>query len=254
VAALALLGVGFAAGIPTGLAVGRTVSSGGSELAGGLREAEPAAALVPAAAPAPAEVRCPPGMLLVRSRTIHIAQPRPRRAGWPTPDAQEIAPIDVAAFCIDRREVSLGDYLTLSDAEVSAGDDACKLSDFDNRPAGPVVCVRRDSAARHCEARDPPSRLPTIVEWEAIARDQRVRESLILPTPREWVADAFPPEVFNRHAGPGADSRLGMFRQDYLPKVSYDVDPQHDVMYSWNRESRSALGDLGFRCAFTPGG
>jgi serine/threonine-protein kinase len=143
----------------------------------------PAGAAAPvAAAPAPAATasRCPPDMIAIPSGSFFMG----RDDGAPFERPEHRVTLD--AYCMDRTEVTLSDYLACSDAgqckrpgatnwwpeittaQRSTFDPLCNERDPVGRSQHPVNCVDWDAAQRFCSYRA--RRLPTEAEWEFAAR------------------------------------------------------------------------------------
>jgi formylglycine-generating enzyme required for sulfatase activity len=185
---------------------------------------------------------CPEGTVRVAARTVHIGQPDGGRTRWPPAFPWRIEPFEVPAFCVDRTPVSWANL-----GPGPAAESGCARAMSGRRPGAPSACVTRDEAERSCRRRG--GRLPTIAEWESLARAALDDPAAALTggVAREWVADRFPPAVFHRAAAPDMPPGDGMFRQ----ALDEPVPPDGNVLWSWNQQPEGArIADLGFRCAW----
>lgn len=193
--------------------------------------------LEPAAPPT-----CPRGMGLVAAGPVEIGQPIGGRRDWPLPTPRRIAPIEVATFCIHRLEVpqqELDSWRLANEKTVPSGCAAPRDPNF------PAVCVADDEAARYCADRG--WSLPSIAEWERVARIGGVRSA---PGTSEWVEDAFPPAVFHRAGCGRFPDRCGhrMVRAGRIDDDKLPAEPR--VLFSWNAPNPQVMirRDVGFRC------
>ncbi len=191
--------------------------------------------------------RCPSGMALIPAVALQLGQPVGGRPKWPPASPERLAPVEVEAFCFDV------DPLRWADVPVSvavvARSSPCGKADGDVQPDHWAGCLGRDQAEAVCTMREPSARLPTIAEWEAVAR---AGGGVNVPTGRfwEWVHDEFPPLIFNRRGE--VERGQGMFRQA-LRKQSTPLSPEGNVLYSWNQHDvDDGVNVLGFRCAGAP--
>jgi len=196
------------------------------------------------APPAPVQVAlsCPEGMVRIEPTRLHIGQPRPSRAGWPPASPAEVKPFEVPAFCIDARAVRWGE-IEGSPAD-GARNGACARHTTGLTESSPAVCVLRDEARSYCQGREHGD-LPTLAQWEAVARADN-RAAVQDDVENEWIQDDFPPSVLNRKLAAGQSITDGMFRT----KLKGSVDPDGNLLWSWNHQKLdSRLGIIGFRCA-----
>jgi formylglycine-generating enzyme required for sulfatase activity len=199
-------------------------------------------ATLPAAQPT-----CPEGMTLLPAESLALGQPIGGRQDWPPASTRRLAPLEVAAFCVDRAPVSRASLDAWRLAARRAPASRCSGTE---RPDAPADCVSDEDANAYCAERS--ARLPRIAEWERIARAD------LLPTapglPEEWVSDTFPPAVFGRHGCSAHSARCNhrMIRGERLPAQRLPREP--NVRYSWNAPNPQALvrPALGFRCAAAP--
>ncbi|MCK6520334.1 formylglycine-generating enzyme family protein [Myxococcota bacterium] len=204
--------------------------------------------------PPPPAPTCPAGMTLIPASTITIGQPVGGRKNWPTPRPARIAPIEVPAFCVHNAPITFAEWDTWPrrDDEALKSDCQWGVAKADKSPSSPAHCVGRAAAVAYCADAVPGGHLPTIAEWEALARS---------PVPNlgqsgvqfEWAEDLFPPAVFNRRAEPCRESFCddGMFKKTLDPKTS--VSPVGDVLWSWSQRPKGqSHNELTFRCAVAP--
>ncbi len=190
-------------------------------------------------------VACPGDMRLIDAEEIEIAQPVGGRETWPPPRPAAIEPIGVEAFCIDPHPVTQGELDDWRRGRSRFAPAGCR-SEAGGEPAG---CVSDAEAAEFC--RDRGGSLPTIVQWERVAR---VPDYDGTGSGDEWVDDMFPPTVFHRH-GCGLDTEScehRMVRGLRIP--SGRLPPAPHVLFSWNAPNVDDLArpSLGFRCAAVP--
>jgi formylglycine-generating enzyme required for sulfatase activity len=119
---------------------------------------------LPAPADTPSAPRCPAGMTLLAAGRFTFGP-----AGV-SPDDPYFAPAaahDVAAFCLDTREVTV--------AAFRRNAEPARSGECPEQTGGraSVNCVSRTQAAEHCRARG--ARLPTEIEWEYAARGRAGR-------------------------------------------------------------------------------
>ena len=211
----------------------------------------PAAELVytspPPSAPAPT---CPDGMRQQPATTLYIGQPKGDRWGWPDPEPFEIAPIAVAAFCIDRRPVSEAELQRVSTSFRFDASSDCDVSGQTHDHRGAATCVQRNEAAGYCQSLG--LRLPKIQEWEAVARSEGWNQ-LSTELPAEWVEDRFPIKLFNRY-NPDWGPEDGVYRLGLLADLVNEgsISPHGDVLFFWDQDSPTRRrSNRGFRCART---
>ncbi len=195
-------------------------------------------------------LRCPRGMTGHQGVTLTLGQPRGGRADWPAADPIVIGPIAVPAFCLQQRavpQVRFDGWRNSTEHPAAAG---CRPPSTAGHP--PAVCVTDQEAAAYCAAKG--WWLPTVAQWEVIAREQNGRVDW---SDAEWVEDLYPPSVFNRRSGCTGDVvpdsckhrmvRNGLVAPGHPPTGA-------EVWLSWNRASLAhiARSDLGFRCAAPP--
>lgn len=249
----ALLGLG---GLGLGLGLASCVGLGlfgfaDLGMSGGLAGASAEIAVhPPGAAPAAvvgeAPLRCPSGMVLIPAVTLQLGQPVGGRTKWPRASPESLDPIAVEAFCFDVDPLRWFEVPEPVAGGVRAS--RCAKAAGEVQPVGWAGCHSRAQAEEVCGKREPVARLPSIAEWEAVARAEA---AVNIPKGRfwEWAQDEFPPHIFNRRGA--AERDQGMFRQP-LPTQSAALSPVGNVLYSWNQHDvDDGVNVLGFRCAFT---
>ncbi len=125
---------------------------------------------------------CPAGMLLVEGGTFPMGSPE----GEGEADEHPLRRVTVSSFCIDRHEVTVGDYGVYwerTGRRADAEPDHAPLCNWGHgdRAAHPINCVDWNLARRYCEWSGHPGgarRLPTEAQWEFAARG---REGRIYP-------------------------------------------------------------------------
>ncbi|MCK6519508.1 formylglycine-generating enzyme family protein [Myxococcota bacterium] len=204
--------------------------------------------------PPPPAPTCPPGLTLIPASTITIGQPIGGRKNWPQPKPATIAPIDVPAFCVQPAPVTFTEWRAWPRHDEATLKSDCKwgIANAPKAPGSPVHCVGRAAAVAYCAEQLPGGHLPSIVEWEALARSEakNLGESGVQ---FEWAGDQFPPAVFNRRAEPCREAFCddGMIKQTLDPKS--EVRPVGDVLWSWStRKKGESHNELTFRCAVAP--
>ncbi|MEY3211461.1 MAG: Sulfatase-modifying factor enzyme 1, partial [Pseudomonadota bacterium] len=191
---------------------------------------------------------------LIPASTISIGQPIGGRKNWPSPKPEAIKPIDVPTFCVHNAPVTRAEWATWPRQAEAALSSDCQwgVANPPKAPGSPAHCVGRDAAVAYCAELVPGGRLPTIAEWEALARSEA--KNLGQSAAKfEWAEDLFPPAVFNRRAEPCRESFCedGMIKQTLDPKSS--VSPVGDVLWSWStRKKGESHNELTFRCAVAP--
>jgi len=199
--------------------------------------------------PAPASMpRCPDGFAPFSEMSFPLRAPADRPSWGPLSQVARTA--STPAFCLQRGVVSMVDF------EKCTTDGPCKAPP--KRPgcapppgAGrPASCVAWEDAAAYCQWRWPGGGLPTVVQWEGAARTSKALRSLgiqpaVPDASFEWVADAFPSEVFA--VGPKPSSTSGvrmMFQGEVRPHTE---DAPH---LSWNQAPNGRPATVvHFRCA-----
>ena len=186
---------------------------------------------------------CPSDMVVVPSSTIHIGQPVGGRQSWPAPSPEGIAPIEVGAFCVHRLEVRQRDLEAWREGSGRAPRPRCPIVQHADLPA---ICVTDDEAAAFCE--DHGAHLPTIAEWEALARTRTVHPS---PRTSEWVEDLFPPAVVHRRDACASDDQPGCahraIRREAIPPQHRPAEPA--AWFSWHGPvEQLRQRDVSFRC------
>jgi hypothetical protein len=204
--------------------------------------------------PPPPKPSCPQGMTLIPASTITIGQPIGGRKNWPTPKPAKIAPIEVPAFCVHNAPVTLAEWSAWPRKNEPELASRCQwgVANAPRAPGSPAHCVGRAAAVTYCATSVPGGRLPTIAEWEALARSEA--KNLGQSAAKfEWAGDLFPPAVFNRRGEPCRDATCkdGMIKQTLDAQSS--VDPVGDVLWSWStRKEGESHNELTFRCAVAP--
>ena len=204
--------------------------------------------------PPPPEPTCPAGMTLIPASTITIGQPKGGRKNWPTPRPATIAPIDVPAFCVHNAPVTRAEWVAWprrNEPELASG---CEwgIAKPPTAPGSPAHCVGRAAAVTYCATNIPGGHLPTIAEWEALARSE-AKNLGQSGAKFEWAGDLFPPAVFNRRVEPCRDTTCqdGMIKETLNAQSA--VDPVGDVLWSWStRKEGESHNQLTFRCAVEP--
>lgn len=209
-------------------------------------QAAPAQAAADPAAAVPAPT-CPQGMVLVGATIIWIGQPEGGRADWPEPRSERLLPQEIDAFCIDQAARTWAEFQAWQ-GSARVFDDACDWRTTASGPSAPVSCVTRDEAAAHCTDTASGGQLPSLLQWEAVARLPEPHR-IVRDIRREWIADDFPAEVFDRVPPTEGQPREGMFRGELLDSV----EPAGNVLLSWSRQPLdNRWRNLGFRCASPP--
>jgi formylglycine-generating enzyme required for sulfatase activity len=192
-------------------------------------------------APAPSS-NCPPATVEYEPAEIRIMQPFPRET-WP-PGPISLPPVAVERFCLDR------DPVLVSDFEKCAAAGACRprITCLDHPRNFPVNCVTWPQAEAYCRWRG--AALPTVAQWErTLLPGSKVRTE---PGGGrwEWVADAFPAEIFQR--GPTKQNADGSI-WGYMALQKQFVPPKvGGRICSWHKApAASSRGNLSFRCALT---
>ena len=224
-------------------------NSGQAQAVSGLTVADPGAALTspppaqtlpPSPSPGPVTT-CPTGMARIAATTLRLGQPIGGRQDWPRPTKSKLPPLSVAAFCIDHEPVSAAEAAAVMQSDCSAPAEALRAA----------TCVGRDAAETWCAEHHPGGRLPSLAEWEVVARLPEAAVTDVHSLFREWVSDRFPPAVLAR-ADPNWSKGDGMFRQP-LRAQRPPLDPVGNALWGWNQQDPdNRYGNLGFRCAVTP--
>lgn len=204
--------------------------------------------------PPPPEPTCPQGMTLIPASTITIGQPKGGRNDWPKPNPEKIAPIEVPAFCVHSAPVTRAEWSVWPRHDEASLQSACELGVLKptTSAGSPVHCVGRAAAVEYCAELIPGGHLPTIAEWEALARSKakNLGESGV---EFEWAEDLYPPEVFNRRAERCRERYCedGMIKKEL--DASAPVKPVGDVLWSWSKRKKGESHNaLTFRCAVEP--
>jgi formylglycine-generating enzyme required for sulfatase activity len=193
-------------------------------------------------------------MTLIPASTITIGQPIGGRKNWPQPKPAKIDPIEVPAFCVHNAPVTLAEWVAWPRRAEAALSSDCQwgVANPPKAPGSPAHCVGRAAAEAFCAEHVPSGHLPTIAEWEALARSEA--KNLGQSAAKfEWAADPYPPEAFNRRAKPCREAFCedGMIKQTLDAKSA--VDPVGDVLWSWStRKKGESHNELTFRCAVSP--
>jgi formylglycine-generating enzyme required for sulfatase activity len=246
------------AGLAVGVGLGLVIDEGslGTEpaSAGLMVQATPpappssAATMVVAEAPAVKAAGCPEGMVAFAEREIQIGQPS-KRGGWPAPSPKKIDRKRVAAFCLDAAPTREAALRARSSTYRSLSSDCTKVGWRGPFDTGAATCVTRTEAGADCETRG--LRLPSLLEWEVVARDAEQRAALDLRLDGEWIHDDFPLAVLNLPAA-GWTRGEGAYRRRLLEEAlaKKQIQEEGDVLFSWNQGEVSARIDkVGFRCA-----
>lgn len=212
--------------------------------------AAPAAArLDPPAAvdAAPAAPRCPQGMIFVAATTLRLGQPEGGRGGWPAPTGP-IPEVEQPAFCVDPGPRTRAQALAISEGAPRLQSADCQPTPDEALTWQPATCVSQAEAASACAAMVPGGGLPSLLQWEALAR--AALPSSPVRVASEWASDPFPASILQR--GPHSADKA-MFRQDLPPESRVKARAQGNMLHSWNHQHTSArLRRLGFRCAADP--
>lgn len=184
----------------------------------------PAASPVPApaqpAAGAQSASECPEGMVPIPAGTLWMGSPEGRGRDDEHPQHKR----EVAAFCLDAREVTIADYqacvenaicdappreVQLLEPTTQAAHEARSrlcTAQLDDNSSLPVNCVGHDEAEKYCAWKG--RRLPTEMEWEwaATGGDDKLdypwgssppRDDVVCwQTKRPCTAGSKPPEAF----------------------------------------------------------
>ncbi|MEZ4392142.1 MAG: hypothetical protein R3A48_13685 [Polyangiales bacterium] len=212
--------------------------------------AAPVARDAPEAQPPPA---CPGDAVMVPAMRFNLSAPaRSDRPQWPAPHGGADQRISVPSFCLRRSVLSLAKARELDPARVDAMR-GCRPSTRADEALG---CATHEDARALCAAWHPRGRLPTSLEWEALAHAvEEQRAQAVDPWEKtaenerrlEWVDEAFPAPWMAR--GP---ARRGDFvtRGPILPR-----DRRLGSEYarnSWNHHRSERVPTIYVRCAVTP--
>lgn len=192
---------------------------------------------------APPGPRCPEGMVVVPASTLRLGQPVGGRGGWPAPTGP-IPQVEQPAFCVDPGPRTRAQVRAIGAGAPALSSEDCQPPPDEAQPSQPATCLGQVEAARACAAMVEGGRLPTLLEWEALARTPLAGPAVTVPW--EWAGDAFPAAILQR--GPPSPDKA-MFRQDLRGEVA----AQDNMLHSWNHQPTTArLRRLGFRCATDP--
>lgn len=190
-----------------------------------------------------AQSQCPAGTHFVAASSIAELRPPSDRPSWPD-DRRVARGLIVPAMCIDLARVRADDFARCVAAQ------HCSWSSAPQQ--GEIAATRLDpnNASRYCQWRGEQvqldGELPSIVEWELIARTTRAQELRQLESRSpsqlfEWVFDAAFPALWGMRARQGERmTRAGRVRHDGL-----------EPHWSWNHTAdNDGAGLVAFRCRF----
>jgi hypothetical protein len=187
--------------------------------------------------------QCPAGTHFVAASSIAELRPPSDRPSWPN-DRRVARGLVVPAMCIDLARVRADDFARC------VADQRCSWSSAPQQ--GEIAATRLDpsNATRYCQWRGEQVQLdgdlPSITDWESIARTTRAQalrqlEAHSQSQPFEWVFDAAFPALWGMRARPGEHmTRAGHVRND-------GMEPH----WSWNHTAdNDGAGIVAFRCRF----
>ena len=207
------------------------------------------AADVPTAPSDAGPATCPDGTVEILAWPLRLLPPPGRPAPWTPRQPNVPVAVTTQRVCLDTQVGLVGQLLAWSPL-LSGAFEGCA-----ERPpeTAPMPCLRHEEAEGWCRSRG--GRLPQLMEWEALAR-QPVQGSPGSPDLRgqpavgwfEWMADPFPPAVFNLR--PSGTAGAFVTRGGLLPSAgTASAHPR----YSWNRRGgNDRVHSLFVRCAFDP--
>lgn len=168
---------------------------------------------IPALADTPSAPRCPAGMTLVAAGRFTFG---PEGVSPDDPYFAPAAVHDVAAFCLDAREVTAAAFRRTAQPARSG---ECP-EQTDGRAA--VNCVTQTQAIEHCRARG--GRLPNEIEWEYAARGRAGRKFAWGNAPAPY--DPLRPGVCllrQERTGSAGPCAPGASRADRTPEGIFDL-------------------------------
>lgn len=212
----------------------------------------------PVAIDAPEEppvARCPSDTVAVPAMGFILSAPARRdRPLWPAPQGGADQRVDVPPFCLRRSVFSLAKARELDPARVDAMR-GCRPA---LRADDAMGCATHEDARALCAAWHPRGRLPTSLEWEALAHAaEEDRAPQVDPWEMtaenqrrlEWVDDAFPAPWMARGParGPAQDF---VTRGPILPR-DRRIGSEF-ARNSWNHHRSARVPTIYVRCAVTP--
>jgi hypothetical protein len=185
--------------------------------------------------------RCPESAAFVPTSTLPALQAPSDRPYWPS--RRQASALRVEAFCIDRHRVRSGDFARCVAAHGCSWLGGAETQDVE---ASRLVAAQ---AAAYCRWKGAESGLdgdlPSIVEWEALARILSPSESSAFEQTSlefEWVHDAAYPALWSMRPEPGHR----MTRKNRV-RTTHGAQPQ----WSWNASNEAlGTGTIGFRCRY----
>ena len=187
---------------------------------------------------------CPDGTVEIAERRFDLLPPPagPRSPAWISLEPNRAETVETSRACFDAQVATVEQVLAWR-GDLEAAFHGCTHP----APTGaaPMPCLTHDEAEAWCRSRN--GRLPSIEEWEALARQGDPPDGAHAGR-FEWTANPFPPRVFHLRST-NIPGEFVMRERLLSPGQASTAAPR----YSWHRQVAShRVHSLFVRCAFEP--